>query len=172
MNAALRLPAFDLIELGKRWWALLAGLTTAMCTSFKAEAAQALHNFTNGQHVFKMALFKANASIAGTYGAATTNYSQMGTDELGTAGGYTAGGATLTNTTPATGGTTAFWSFSSPVQWTSATFTTRGCLIYNSSSGNRSVGVWDFGGDEAIVSGTFTVNMPTNDQNNAILRFT
>lgn len=173
MNAAalLLLPSFNLLELGKRWWTLLAGLTTAMCTSFKVELAKALHDFTlTTGNVFKIALFKANASIVGTFGAATTNYSQMGTDELGTAGGYTAGGATLTNVTPLSTGTQAYWQFGTPVQWSSATFTTRGCLVYNSTNGNRAVSVHDFGGDEAIVSGTFTINMPTNGAGTSLLQ--
>ena len=64
-------------------------ITTAMPTTFKVELLKGLHNFTAGSTRFKMALFTATASGSGTYGAATTNYSDMGSDELPTATGYT-----------------------------------------------------------------------------------
>ena len=74
-------------------------ISQAMCTSFKVELLTGTHNFTNGADVFKLALFRNTAAIVGTFGAATTNYSQMGADEV-TGTGYTAGGFTLTNVTP------------------------------------------------------------------------
>lgn len=139
-------------------------ITTAICTSFKQELAQALHNFTlSTGNVFKTALYTSVASL----GAATTAYSA--TNEVsGT--GYTAGGVTLTNVTPSTTGTTAFWSFNTPITWTSATFTTRGLLCYNSTNSNRAVFTYDFGSDISVTSGTLTINFPTNDSTNAILR--
>lgn len=144
--------------------------TTAMCTSFKSEVAQALHNFTASTgNTFKMALIKV--SPAGTYGAASTNYSNItGNSDEVSGTGYSAGGTALTNVTPTTSGTTAYWTFSPNPSWTSATFSTTACMIYNSSSSNRSVSTHDFGGTQTVTAGTFTVVMPTADASNAILR--
>ena len=86
-------------------------ITTAMPTSFKVELLKGLHDFTVGSSTFKMALFTAVASGSGTYGAATTNYSQMGADELATATGYTRPGQFLTSVTPTADGTTAILDF-------------------------------------------------------------
>lgn len=145
-------------------------ITTAMCTSFKAEVSEGLHNFTASTgNVFKIALIKVGP--AGTYNAATTNYSNVtGNSDEVTGTGYSAGGVTLTNVTPGTGGTTAFWSFSPNPSWTSATFSCSGAIIYNSTNSNRAVAVFDFGGTQTVTAGTFTVVMPTNDQSNAVLR--
>lgn len=140
-------------------------ITTSIPTSFKQELMQAVHNFTNSTgHVFKMALY----TNAATLGASTTAYSS--TNEIsGT--GYTAGGATLTNVTPTTSGTTAYTDFADP-QWTTASFTARGCLIYNTSASNKAVYVGDFGADFTVTAGTFTVVLPTADSSNAIIRLT
>jgi hypothetical protein len=148
----------------------MAGTTTAMCTSFKGEVAQALHNFTASTgNAFKMALIKVGP--AGTYGAASTNYSNItGNSDEVTGTGYSAGGTALTNVTPTTSGTTALWTFSPNPSWTSATFSTTACMIYNTSSSNKSVSTHDFGGTQTVTAGTFTVVMPTADASNAILR--
>lgn len=144
-------------------------ISQAMCTSFKVELMTGTHNFTNGADVFKLALFRNTAAIAGTFGAATTNYSQMGADEVvGT--GYTAGGYTLTNVTPTSGGTTAFVDFSSNPSWDNATLTSSGALIYNSTDGGAAVAVLDFGADKISTAGTFTVILPADDSTNAIIR--
>lgn len=147
----------------------MAGLTQALCTSFKQELMQALHNFTASTgNTFKLALFKAGASIVGTYGAATTNYSQMTSDEV-TGTGYSAGGDALTNVTPTTSGTTAFNDFNDLV-FSTVTITTRGAMIYNTSSSNRAVCILDFGGDKTATAGDFTIQFPTPDASNAIIR--
>ena len=148
----------------------MAGTTTAMCTSFKQEVAQALHNFTASTgNTFNIALIKVGPT--GTYGAASTNYSNItGNSDEVTGTGYTAGGVALTNVTPSTSGTTAFWSFSPNPSWTSATFSTTACMIYNVTNGNRSVSTHDFGGTQTVAAGTFTVVMPTNNSSTAILR--
>ncbi len=144
-------------------------ISQAMCTSFKVELMTGTHNFTNGADVFKLALFRNTAAIAGTFGAATTNYSQMGADEVvGT--GYTAGGYTLTNVTPTSGGTTAFVDFSPNPSWDNATLTSSGALIYNSTDGGAAVAVLDFGADKISTAGTFTVILLADDDTNAIIR--
>lgn len=145
-------------------------LTQAMCTSFKQELLVATHNFTNGQHAFKLALFDQNSGIAGTFGAGTTNYSNMSGDE-GSGTGYTAGGAALTNVTPTTSGTTAYCDFAD-LTFSAVTITSRGCLIYNTSASNKAVAVYDFGSDKTATAGDFTVVFPTADASNAVIRLT
>jgi hypothetical protein len=148
----------------------MAGTTTAMTTSFKSEVAQGLHNFTASTgNAFKMALIKV--SPTGTYGAASTNYSNItGNSDEVTGTGYSAGGTALTNVTPTTSGTTAYWTFSPNPSWTSATFSTTACMIYNTTNSNRAVSTHDFGGTQTVSAGTLTVVMPTADASNAILR--
>jgi hypothetical protein len=144
--------------------------TTAIANSFKPELGQALHNFTlSTGHSFRAALYRSAASVVGTHGAGDTNYSVMGADELPAGSGYTAGGATLTNVTPVLDGGTAVFDFQD-VSWAGATFTTSGCMIYTSTSGNRAVGNFAFGGDQAVASGTFTIQWPAPAAATAIIR--
>lgn len=145
-------------------------ITTAMPTSFKVEILKAVHNFTASTgNTFKIALFKATASGSGTYGAATTNYSDMGTDQLATASGYTQPGNTLTSVTPVADGTTAVCDFAD-TSWTSATFTTCGALIYNSTASGAACAVLSFGGDQSVSSGDFTIQFPAPAASTAIIR--
>ena len=149
----------------------MAGLTQAMCTSFKTELLTGTHDFTNGTgNTFKIALFRATASIVGTYGAATTNYSDVtGNSDEASGTGYSAGGNTLTNVTPTSSGTTAFTDFADTT-WSTATITASGALIYNSSASNAAVAVLDFGGDKTSTAGDFTIVFPTADATDAIIR--
>jgi hypothetical protein len=138
-------------------------ITQALCTSFKAEILTGTHDFTNstGDEI-KIALFTSSASLD----ADTTAYSA--TNEVsGT--GYTAGGNTLTNVTPTTSGTTAYIDFADTT-WASATITARGALIYNADKANKAIAVLDFGGDKTSTNGDFTVQFPTADASNAIVR--
>ena len=135
-----------------------------MCTSFKKEILEAVHNFQNsGGSTFKIALYTNSA----TFNAATTGYTA--TNEVsGT--GYTAGGNTLTRVDPTTSGTTAFTDFADTT-WSSSTITARGAMIYNdSASGNPAVVILDFGSDKTSTNGDFTVVFPTADASNAIIR--
>jgi len=148
-------------------------ITTAMPTSFKVELATATHNFTiTTGNVFKVALIKATPT--GTYGAGSTNYSDITGNSDETSGtGYTAGGFAWTaaqNITPQSSGTTAYWEWSVNPSWTSSSFSTDGCMIYNSSASNAAVYVGDFGGTQTVSSGTLTLVQPTNDSTNALLR--
>jgi len=133
-----------------------------VCTSFKEEILEAVHDFTS--HTFKLALYTSNATIDATTTAYSTTNEVSGT-------GYSAGGATLTAANPTTGGTTAFVDFSD-VSFSNSTITARGCLIYNSSASNKAVAVFDFGADQASSSSTFTIQFPTADATNAIVRIT
>ena len=141
-----------------------------MCTSFKQQILQGVHDFTASTgDTFKLALYDNNASFT----AATTQYTA--TNEVGNSGTYSAGGGTLTNVTPTTSGTTAFTDFAD-LSFTSATITAFGALIYNTTptSGfgltNPTVCVLDFGGSKSSTSGTFTIVFPTADASNAIIR--
>ena len=138
-------------------------------TSFKVELLQAVHNFgPTSPNTFKVALYTAAANI----GPTTTVYSTTN-EVVGT--GYTAGGNTLTiNVSPTSGNNsssvpTAYISFANTT-WTSASFTCRGALIYNSTQGNKSVAVLDFGSDKTVTNDTFQIAFPTPDANNAIVR--
>jgi len=136
-----------------------------LCTSFKQEILQAVHNFTASTgNTFKLALYDNNASFT----AATTAYTAS--NEVGNSGTYSAGGGALTNITPTTSGTTAFLDFDD-LSFTSATITARGALIYNdTAAGDPTVCVLDFGADKTSTSGTFTIQFPTADASNAIVR--
>jgi len=135
-----------------------------MCTSFKVELMQAIHNFTASTgNTFKLALYTNSASFT----AATTAYTTS--NEVTASGSYSAGGGTLTNVTP-TSCTTAFTDFAD-ISFTTATITARGALIYNdSATGDPTVVVLDFGSDKTSTAGTFQVIFPTADASNAIIR--
>ena len=136
-----------------------------MCTSFKVELMQAVHNFTTGTgNTFKLAMYTDSAAFT----AATTAYTA--TNEVANSGTYSAGGGTLTNVTPTSSGTTAFTDFAD-LSFTSATITAYGAMIYNdTAAGNPSVCILDFGGAKTSTSGTFTIVFPTADASNAIIR--
>ena len=136
-----------------------------MCTSFKVELMQAVHNFTTGTgNTFKLALYDNSASFT----AATTAYTA--TNEVANSGTYSAGGGTLTNVTPTSSGTTAFTDFAD-LSFTSATITAYGAMIYNdSAAGDPSVCILDFGGAKTSTNGTFTIIFPTADSTSAIIR--
>ena len=142
-------------------------ITSAICNSFKQEILEAEHNFTASTgNTFKLALYDSDATL----GASTTAYSSSEeiTNTSGTA--YTAGGKALTSVTPTLDSSTAVCDFSD-VSWTSASFTARGCLIYNDShSTNASVCAIDFGGDKTATSGTFTIQFPAAAATTAIIR--
>src|SRR5262245_30083420 len=137
--------------------------TTAMCTSFKAELLQAVHNFAASTgNAFKFALIKATPT--GTYGAASTNYSNItGNSDEVSGTGYTATGFVLTNVTPTTSGTTAYTTFSANPSWTSATFSASAGMVYNTSASGKACSTHDFGGTQTVSAGTFTVVLPTAD---------
>jgi hypothetical protein len=129
-------------------------------TSFKAELYEGIHDLIDD--TIKIALFNANADLS----ASTTVYS---TNQEVTGTGYTAGGNTLTGATVRSSGTTAYVSFDN-TSWSSASFTSRGALIYNSSKANRSIAVLNFGSDKIVTNGTLTIEFPSNDVTSAILR--
>lgn len=143
-----------------------------MATSFKLQLLSGIHAFNTTvvraattADTFKIALYTS----AATLDASTTVYSSTNetTNTAGTA--YVAGGNTLTGSTTSSSGTTA-WADFADSSWSTASFTARGALIYNSSQGDKAVVVLDFGADKTASAGTFTIVFPTADANNAIIR--
>ena len=147
-------------------------IAQAMCTSFKKELLEGVHNFKNsGGDTFKLALFAegsgGKSSTTATLGASTT--ALVTTGEVASSGTYSTGGGTLTRVDPSSSGTTALTDFAD-LSFTTATITAMGALIYNSSDSNKAVAVLDFGGNKTSTSGTFTIQFPTADASNAIIR--
>ena len=142
-------------------------ITSAVCTSFKVELLKVVHNFTaTTGNTFKIALYTSDATL----GASTTAYSTSNEITNTSGSAYTAGGATLTSVTPVASSTTAVCDFSD-VSYSSATFTANGCLIYNdTATGDPACVAVAFGADKTVTSGTFTIQFPTADATNAIIR--
>lgn len=142
-------------------------ISQAMCTSFKQQLLEGQHDFRSGGHTFKLALYTSSATLDAT----TTDYTV--TNEASGAG-YTAGGGTLTNVNPTASGTTAFTDFND-LTFSAATITANGALIYNTTTGGGSgttdaVVVLAFGGDKTSTAGDFTIQFPTADASNSIIR--
>jgi len=137
--------------------AIQQGLTT----SFKQQMLQAQQNLST--NTLKIALYTAFSDIGPNTTVYTTTNEVVGT-------GYTAGGKTLTGTTVNTSPDGTVYINFDNVVWTSASFTCRGALIYNTTQSNASVAVLDFGADKTT-TGTFTVTMPVNTATTALLRF-
>ena len=139
-------------------------ITQAMCTSFKQELLEAVHNFKNsGGRTFNLALYTSSASLGASTTAYTTSNEVSGTN-------YTAKGASLTRVDPSTSGTTALTDFAD-LTFSNATVTARGAMIFNdSASGDPAVCILDFGGDKTSTAGDFTIQFPTADASNAIIR--
>jgi len=142
-------------------------ITQAMCTSFKTELLEGKHDFTNGADAMKLALFTSSATLS----AATTDYS---TSNEASGTGYSAGGGALTNVTPTSSGTTAFTDFND-LTFSSSTITARGAMIYNTQTGGGTgttdaIAILDFGADKTSTNGDFTIQFPTADASNDIIR--
>ena len=142
----------------------MAITTNAICNSFKQELLQGEHQFQNpGGDTYKLAMFTSAATLGASTTAYTTSNEVSGT-------GYTAKGSSLTRVDPSTSGTTALTDFAD-LTFSTATITARGALIYNDDdSGDASVCVLDFGGDKTSTNGDFTIQFPTADASNAIIR--
>ena len=157
-------------------------ITSAICNSFKQEILVGTHNFTaSSGNTFKIALYSSDSA---TLSKSTTVYTAPadGTADptntyevTSTSSGYTTGGNSLTNVTPVLSGDTACCKFSDTSWGSSASFTARGCLIYNTTSitgftTNRSVCAINFGSDKTVTSGTFTIQFPAQTAGNAIIQ--
>lgn len=147
-------------------------ITTAMCSSFKQELLGGVHDLDTD--TLKLALIRNSTagSPIGTYGAATTNYSDVtGNSDEASGTGYSAGGGTLDSPVITLSGTTAFVDFADEA-FSNVTVSADGCIIYNSSQSNKAIAVFDFGGTVSATSGTLTVQFPTADATNAVIRLT
>ena len=150
-------------------------IASVLQNTFKAELLGGYHSFNSSGDTpvgsaFKIALYTSSADLT----TLTTVYVTSG--EVASGGGYTTAGEALTNTGVAKSTVTSYTDFSN-VSWTSASFTARGCMIYNSSTisgltADSTVCTIDFGGDKTVSSGTFTIQFPANDSSNAIIRIT
>ena len=147
-------------------------ISQAMVTSFKVEILDGVHAFgssvvraSEAPDVFKLALYTSSATLD----AATTAYTTS--DEVSSSGtNYPAGGLTLTvSQVPTSSSTTAYLDFDD-LTFPSATLTAAGALIYNATQDNKAVAVLAFGGDKTSTAGNFTIQFPTADASNAILR--
>ena len=150
----------------------------AICTSFKVELLNAVHQFGSPTIVSRTSLTAPTAdtfkcalyTTAGSIGAATTAYSV--TNEVSSAN-YTAGGATFTWVAPNSSGTTAFSTPSASISWTNVTFTTDCCLLYNVTQSNKAIATYALGTigvGQSVSAGNFTLTMPTNDASTGLLR--
>ena len=146
-------------------------IAQALCTTFKKELLTATHNFATNGNTFRLALFAegtgAKGSTTATLGATTTVL--VTTGEVTTSGSYSTGGGLLTKVSPTLSGTTGITDFAD-LSFTTATITAMGALIYNDTNGDKAVCVLDFTTNKTSTSGTFTVQFPTADASNAIIR--
>ena len=136
-------------------------ITQAMCTQFKRDVMLGLHDLDSD--TIKIALYTSSASL----GAATTAYTTSG--EVASGGGYTTGGETLASASVINNGTSGCFDSADP-EWTSATFTARGAMIYNDTESDLAIAILDFGGDFTVAGGTFRIVFPAQTASNAIVR--
>jgi hypothetical protein len=151
--------------------------TSAICTSFKNELMLGAHQLGTVTIVSRGSLtspttdtLKAALYVTtGSIGAGTTAYSA--TNEVsGT--NYSAGGVTVTNATaPTTSGTTAYWTPSAAIVYTTVTLSTAfdTVLVYNSTQSNRAILAYNFG-STTVTAGTLTLNMPSNTSSTALIQ--
>ena len=150
-------------------------ITQAMCNAFKKELMLGTHNFATNGNTFKLALYAegggGKSSTTATLGHGTTAFTTTG--EIANSGSYSSGGGELTKVAPSvassTSSATAFTDFAD-LSFTTATITAMGALIYNSSDSNKAVAVLDFTSNKTSTAGTFTIQFPTADASNAIIR--
>ena len=141
-------------------------ITTAMCNSFKQELLGGTHDLDTD--VLKIALIKS--SMAGTYGASTTNYSDVtGNSDEASGTGYSTGGIQLTGASITLDGSTAIVDFTPDPIFEDVTLSADGCIIYNTSQSNKAICVIDFGGTVSAVAGNLTIQFPDADASNAII---
>ena len=150
-------------------------IAQAMCNAFKKELMLGTHNFATNGNAFKLALYAegggGKSSTTATLGHGTTAYTTTG--EIANSGSYTAGGGALTKVAPSvassTSSATAFTDFVD-LSFTTATITAMGALIYNDTNSDKAVCVLDFTSNKPSTAGTFTIQFPTADASNAIIR--
>ena len=138
-------------------------IAQAVANSFKKEILEGIHDLESGGDTFKLALYDSSANLS----AATTSFTTGG--EVANTGQYSSGGGVLTGQTTSLDTGVAIVDFAE-LSFTGVTLTARGALIYNTSESDKAVAVLDFGGDKTATAGTFTIQFPTFNSTNAILR--
>jgi hypothetical protein len=147
--------------------------TQAICTQFKVDVLKGLHAL--GTSVIRAGTTKDTIKAALYLASATTNGSNSAYTATGEVSGtnYVAGGVTVTNgTEPAATGTTAHWTPSASIVYTTVTLSTAfdAVMLYNDTHAtDGSIAVYTFG-SQTINAGTFTLTMPTNDGTTGLLR--
>jgi len=143
----------------------MAITTSAVCNVFKTDVLKGVHNFTNSSgNTFKLSMYTSSATL----GKSTTSFTTD--NQVSSPSGYTSGGKALVSSTPVLSSDTAVCDFAD-LSFVGVTLTARGALIYNdSASGDPAVAVLDFGGDKTATSGTFTIQFPTANASDAIIR--
>ena len=136
-------------------------ITQAMCTQFKRDVMLGLHDLDSD--TLKIALYTSSATLDVTTTAYTT------TNEVANGNGYTTGGVALANASVIINSTSGCFDSDNP-EWTSATFTARGALIYNDTESDLAIAVLDFGGDFSVAGGTFRIVFPAQTANTSIVR--
>lgn len=114
----------------------------------------------------KAALYLASATTGPTNSVYTATGEVSGTN-------YTAGGVSVTNAnTTGLTSTTAFWTPSASIVYTTVTLSTAfdAVMIYSTTDTNRNIGVFTFG-SQTVTAGTLTLTMPTNDSASGLVRF-
>ena len=142
-------------------------ISQAMSTLFKKDVLLGDHHLDSD--VIMIALYTSSASL----GAATDGYVTSG--QVANGNGYTTGGVALASKAVTENSTSGVFDAADP-EWTSATFTAAGALIYNKTLGDASsnargaIAILAFGGDFSVSGGTFKIVFPAATANNAIVR--
>ena len=159
-------------------------IASEICNSFKEEILQGGHNLnasgsTPAGNTIMCALYSANDAVlsksttqwtvASTPSATPTSTYEVST----TSTNYASGGQALTNIDVTLDSDTAVCDFDNE-SWTSASFTARGLLLYNSTNvtgftNERAILCINFGGDKTVTSGTFTIEFPAAGVGTAII---
>jgi len=153
-------------------------IVSAICNSFKQEILVEGHNFTGSTDQFKLALYDSDNAVLSKSTTQWTVASDPTADPTSTrevsttSTGYTSGGNDLTSTTPVVNGDSACCLFATTSWGSTASFTARGCLIYNETASNKSVCAINFGADKTVTTGTFTIEFPAQTASNAIIEIT
>ncbi|MBT7330301.1 MAG: hypothetical protein HN804_04615 [Oceanospirillaceae bacterium] len=142
-------------------------ITQAMSTLFKKDVLLGDHHL-DSDNIY-IALYTSSATLS----AATDGY--ITSNEVANGNGYTTGGNALASKAVTENSTSGVFDAADP-EWTSATFTARGALIYNKSLGDTTsnargaIAILDFGGDFSVAGGTFKIIFPAATASNAIIR--
>jgi len=142
-------------------------ISQAMSTLFKKDVLLGDHHLDSD--VIMIALYTSSATLS----AATDGY--ITANQVANGNGYTTGGVALASKAVTENSTSGVFDAADP-EWTSATFTAAGALIYNKTLGDASsnsrgaIAILNFGGDFSVSGGTFKIVFPAASANTAIVR--